>query len=337
MDEGRGLERRQEGLEPGSIEVAGIRRTYWLARAPQRPGYRSSAPLLIVLHGSGMDGRTIARFTGLDRRGPAAGIATVFPDGWKGVWHPARAPDGVPDLDDALFLAQLCAHLEVDGAARSWPVFLAGVSNGAWFAEHLARHALLPVTGLFLVAGTALEFSRRLAPVPLLRTTVVMMMGTADRAVPYSGGPLSRRGLSGILLRRRAARHGEQPGEDLVAGAETVAADWATGNGIRSGPATEELQAAPGDLPVTRKTWSAPACRPVTLYRIEGGGHSWPGGPQLLPARAIGPGDRHLDATGILLDLAEHERGNPQRHRTLRRATTRSEPRAAPPWEAGGA
>jgi polyhydroxybutyrate depolymerase len=306
-------------LEPGSIDVAGVRRTYWLARAPQRPGHRSSAPLLIVLHGSGMDGRAVARFTGLDMRGPAAGLATVFPDGWKGMWHPARAPDGEPDLDDALFLAQLCSQLEVDGAARSWPVYLAGVSNGAWFAEHLARQALLPVTGLFLVAGTALEFSRRIAPVPLLRTTVVMMMGTGDRSVPYGGGPLSRRGLSGVMLRRRAARHGEQPGEDLVAGAETVAADWATANGIRWGPASVELPAPPGDLQVTRKTWSAPACRPVTLYRIEGGGHGWPGGPQFMPARAIGPIARHLDATGILLDLAEHDRGDATGRRTLHR------------------
>jgi len=41
----------------------------------------------------------------------------------------------------------------------------------------------------------------------------------------------------------------------------------------------------------------------VVLYRIEGGGHGWPGGPQFLPARVIGPVPRHLDATGILLDM----------------------------------
>jgi len=54
---------------------------------------------------------------------------------------------------------------------------------------------------------------------------------------------------------------------------------------------------------VTRLTWSAPGCLPVVLYRIEGGGHGWPGGPQFLPARAIGPIPRHLDATGILLEM----------------------------------
>jgi len=51
MDPRDSLERRTSGLEPGSINVAGVRRTYWLARAPQRPGQRASVPLLIALHG----------------------------------------------------------------------------------------------------------------------------------------------------------------------------------------------------------------------------------------------------------------------------------------------
>jgi polyhydroxybutyrate depolymerase len=303
-----------EALEQGSIHVAGVRRGYWLARAPQRQ--RGSAPLLIVLHGSGMNGHTMARWTGLGERGPAAGITTVFPDGWKGVWHIARPPYAEPELDDALFLAELSAHLEAEGAARSWPVFLAGVSNGARFAEHVARHALLPVTGLFLVAGTALEYSRRLAPQPLLRASVVVMMGTADTSEPYAGGRLSRRGLSGLILKRRAARHGELPGENVVAGAAAVAADWAAGNGIEPDPIIEEPPAPPGDLAVTRKTWAAPGCRSVVLYRVNGGGHGWPGRPPFMPARITGPIARHLDATGILIDMALRESGAGDR-RTL--------------------
>ena len=108
----------------------------------------------------------------------------------------------------------------------------------------------------------------------------------------------------------------------MVAGAEVVVADWATGNGIISSgttssgitstgsfarPAIEELPMAPGDLPVTRKTWARPGCHPATLYRIDGGGHGWPGGPQFMPARVIGPIAKHLDATGLLLDMAERE------------------------------
>ena len=100
-------------------------------------------------------------------------------------------------------------------------------------------------------------------------------------------------------------------------GAETVVADWATGNGITvSGltgigaaarPVIEELPAAPGGRPVTRKTWARPGCHPATLYRIDGGGHGWPGGPRLSQAPGTGAGPRQLDATGLLLDMAERE------------------------------
>jgi polyhydroxybutyrate depolymerase len=303
-------------LDRGEIEVAGVRRSYWLARAPRRPG-QAPPPLLIALHGSGMDGRGMAWFTGLAKRGPDAGITTVFPDGWKGGWHPVRPPAREPELDDARFLAELASHLEGLGAARSWPVFLAGISQGARYAEHVARNGLLPVTGLFLVAGTALESSRGKVPVPQLRASMVLVMGTGDPTSPYEGGPLTRRGISGRILKRRAVRHGERPGEDVVAGAEAVVADWATANGIAGNgitaaggigrPLIEELPMAPGDLPVTRKTWTRPGCHPATLYRIEGGGHGWPGGPQFMPARTIGPVTKHLDATGLLLDMAERE------------------------------
>jgi polyhydroxybutyrate depolymerase len=178
------------------------------------------------------------------------------------------------------------------------------------------------VTGLFLVGGTALESSRGKAPVPQLRASMVLVMGTGDPTSPYEGGPLTRRGISGRILKRRAVRHGERPGEDVVAGAEALVADWATANGIAGNgitghgitaagsigrPLIEELPMAPGDLPVTRKTWTRPGCHPATLYRIEGGGHGWPGGPQFMPARAIGPVTKHLDATGLLLDMAERQ------------------------------
>ena len=265
-----------------------------------------------------MDGRAMARFTGLARRGPAAGITVVFPDGWKGGWHPARPPSAEPDLDDTRFLAELAAHLEGAGAARSWPVFLAGVSQGARYAEHVARHGLLPVTGLFLVAGTGLAFSRRQVPVPQLRASVTVVVGSGDPTFPYQGGPLTRRGWYGFVMRRRAARHGELPGEDVVTGAEEVVADWAAANGIVTAAgvtvtgsfarsAIEELPMPAGEPPVTKIGWSRPGCHPATLYRVDGGGHGWPGGPQFMPSRMIGPISKHLDATGLLLDMAARQ------------------------------
>jgi polyhydroxybutyrate depolymerase len=280
------------GLEYATLDVAGVRRGYWLARGG------SGGTLLVVLHGSGTSGKDVATiFTGLATRGPAAGVTVAFPDGWDEVWHIARPPPGEPALDDAAFLVALAGRL------GGTSVFLAGVSNGGGFAEHVARHGLLPLAGLFLVVATFREFSREAEPVPRQRTAVTIMAGTGDRMVNYYGGPLRARGMAGRILRRRAARHGDLPSERRVAAVETVARDWAAGNGIGGEPAVSQLAVAAGDPPVTRLTWSAPGCPPVVLYRIEGGGHGWPGGPQFLPARVVGPIPRHLDATGVLLDM----------------------------------
>jgi len=297
--------RTGSGLERRTLDVAGVWRSYWLARGAGEPRPGGPPPPLMVLHGSGTTGRGVATaFSALAARGPAAGVTVVFPDGWEGVWHIARAPEAEPALDDAAFLVALTRKLQpedADGPPR--PVFLAGISNGGGFAEHVARHGLLPVSGLFLVVATVREFSRQAEPVPRQRTAVTIMAGTGDPRVPYDGGALGANGVIGLVLRQRAARHGDRPAERRAAAAETVARDWAAGNGITGEPWVVPLPEVAGDPPVTRLTWSAPGCLPVVLYRIEGGGHGWPGGPQFLPTRVTGPIPRHLDATGILLDL----------------------------------
>jgi len=284
-------------MEHGVLDVAGVRRTYWLARGPQEPG-----PLLMMLPGSGMSGRNAATFTGLATRGPTAGMSVVFPDSWGGSWHVAGASPAEPALDDAAFLRALV--LAVRPVAGPRPVFLAGISNGAGFAEHVGRQGLLPLAGLFLVAGTFRESSRQAVPVPRQQIPVTIMAGTGDKIVPYDGGPLRAKGLPGLILRRRAARNGDLPSQRRVAAVETVARDWAAANGSSGEPACVRLAGEADDPPVTRLTWSATGHPPVVLDRIEGGGHGWPGGPQYLPARAVGPIPRHLDATGLLLEQA---------------------------------
>jgi poly(3-hydroxybutyrate) depolymerase len=51
-------------LEYRSLDVAGVRRGYWLAR-----GLNAAGPLLMVLHGSGISGKDVATtFSGLATR-----------------------------------------------------------------------------------------------------------------------------------------------------------------------------------------------------------------------------------------------------------------------------
>ena len=105
-----------------------------------------------------------------------------------------------------------------------------------------------------------------------------------------------------LMRRDRAGRGRGGNGRGVAVGAETVAGDWAAAIGAPPAPAKDVLAAGgPGDLAVTRLRWSVPGQPEVVLHRIEGGGHTWPGGPAYLPERVIGPVARSLDATGLIL------------------------------------
>jgi poly(3-hydroxybutyrate) depolymerase len=72
------------------------------------------------------------------------------------------------------------------------------------------------------------------------------MAGTADPMARYEGGPMRAPGAVGWILRRRAARDGDLPAERRVVAVETVARDWAAGNGIGGEPVAEQLPQARG-------------------------------------------------------------------------------------------
>ena len=259
-------------------------------------------PLLIALHGLGMTGRDMDAFTGLATRGPAAGFATVFPDGWGERWDGEQRDPERRGIDDPAFISGLVSHLTTLGAARPGAVVVVGLSNGALFAEFLARHGTLRIALLALVSGTATEQSHRSRPRPQQAAAVVCFAGTDDRVMPYDGGPIGGTGLIGRLTARR--RQGHRSRRPVVVAAETLAQEWAHADGIDGPPSVEQLSALSAKPPVTLLSWQGDEHLSVRLYRIEGGGHGWPGGPQYLPALAVGRVSRELDATGIILGIA---------------------------------
>ena len=272
---------RLPSLPERSIDVGGARRTYTVVLGPHE-----RSPLLLVLHGAGGQGLGMAALSGLAERGPRAGFAVAFPDGWARIWNDHRMAPRIAwreGVDDVAFLSALCARLVKEGVAAAGRTVAVGISNGAFMAEHLARHELLALSGIVLVAGGATDASVRTRPRPPGGVTVLAFHGTADPLVPYEGGEIGRRG------RGRGRRRGR-----MVA-IEQTCGQWARANGCREEPVVDALG---GELPVSRVSWPGGE---VTLYRIEGGGHTWPGGAPYLPERMIGPVARDLDATGILL------------------------------------
>lgn len=91
-------------------------------------------------------------------------------------------------------------------------------------------------------------------------------------------------------------------------------ARWVALNGCDRIPATDLLpDRAPLDgTRVTRQTYSRCSVdTEVALYRIEGGGHTWPGGPQQIAQRIVGRTSRDVDATDVIWSFFSRHQPRP--------------------------
>ena len=111
---------------------------------------------------------------------------------------------------------------------------------------------------------------------------VAILNGTEDPLVPYDGGDIEFRG------KKRGV---------LISTDDTVAL-WRERNGCAAPPSDEQrIDPVDDDTHVDRFAWTDCEHAPVVLYRIEGGGHTWPSGSQYLPRYFIGRLSRDIDGS----------------------------------------
>jgi len=269
-----GMEQRR------TLGVGGSRRSY-LLYLPSSWQRGRSLPLVLVFHGAGARSAGMARHTGFSRVAEREGFAVVYPDGINRRWNDGRGIGGA--RDDVGFVRLLVDSLERELGIDRRRVYATGISNGAMFSHRLACDlpgmlaAIAPVAGAVPV-GLA-ERCGAAAPV-----AVLAFQGTADPFVPYAGG--------GVALRGGA-----------VLSAARSAGFWARVNGCAPAPEVgPPVDSVTDGTRLRRDTY--PGCREnrsVVLYTIEGGGHTWPGGPSA--SRRIGRASREIDATGAIWDF----------------------------------
>jgi len=209
-------------------------------------------------------------YSGFDALADREGFVTATPNGVDAAvrqWRFVGTPDDV-DFATAI-VEELVANACIDEAR----VYAAGISSGAAMSASLACQASDTFVGFGLVAANFYipALCERAAPRP-----IVVFHGTADAVVPYDGGEVA----TGAGLR--------------VMPAEESAAGWATHNACEI-PPTETVV----DTEVVRLEWSG-CDDPVVLYRIVGGGHSWPGA---IAVERLGHTTDQIDATATMWEF----------------------------------
>jgi polyhydroxybutyrate depolymerase len=252
------------------------------------PARKRSAPTLIVLHGATISADLTARWSGFAEAAAKHGFAAVFPEGISKLWNDGRG-DGLSTSDDVEFLRRLNEALVTRAVADPARIYIAGISNGGMMvlrmlceAPELYAGAATVIANMPAKAGADCRLRK---PTP-----VVMLNGTADPLVPYKGGGVGFAGTRGEVWP-----------------AERTAAFIARANGCSSPSARAVSRSRKEAIRVTRLDWRACSSgQPVTLYRIEGGGHQLFGHTNILPM-LFGPGTTQVSAPDIIMDTFARE------------------------------
>jgi polyhydroxybutyrate depolymerase len=263
----------------GELEVDNLRRSYRL-HIPRTYDSRQPTPLVLAFHGRLGTGNKMEKLTNLSALADKQGFIVVYPNGVGRSWNAGHGTGkaeakGVDDVKSTVMLIDsLSQTLNIDHQR----VYATGFSNGATFVHRLACELSEKIAAIAAVAGTiAPKIGRNCSP--QRPVAVLQIHGTADPVVPWEGG------FTG--------------GGGVVESVAVTIAGWVERNACTAKREVADLGGG-----VSRASYSS--CREgtiVILYRVEGGGHTWPGGYQFLPKKIIGQTNRSWDASQAIWDF----------------------------------
>ena len=250
-------------------------------------------PLVIALHGRGGTGESMVLITrkSFNKLADRDGCLVVYPDGIDLNWNDGRMDQEAKDrahrenINDTGFISALIDSMIKDYNADPKKVYVTGISNGAIMSYRLACELSHKITAIAPVDGNIPHlFLYECSPGKPV--SVLAINNVNDPLVPYEGG--------NIYTRVRKLNLGR------VLSVEESIMFWISRNRCSADPeVTEVPDVDPRDgTRVTIKEYlNGSDSTEVILYSIDGGGHTWPGGFQYLPAWLIGKTSRDFDAS----------------------------------------
>ena len=251
---------------------AGIEREYILYVPPTYDVSRP-APLVISMHGAGNWPAFQMHATQWNQVADEHGFLVVYPGGQGAMLKTWRLQGRATPLHmpDVIFISDLIDRLSQSYNIDPGAIYANGLSNGGGMTFVLSctlphRIAAFGVVGAALTVP--MEWCTETRPAPL-----IAFHGTADRITPYNGGKVWIAPTPFPQIPEWTAR-------------------WAMRNECSPTPIDAAVAAD-----VRRREYRGCANdADVVFYTIEGGGHTWPGGPP-MPEWLLGKTTPNIDAS----------------------------------------
>jgi polyhydroxybutyrate depolymerase len=269
-----------------TLPYGGVSRTYRL-HLPRDFSPKTPVPLVVVLHGMFANGPMTEQLTRFSLLADQKGFAVVYPDGRNRLWR-------YWEKEDPAFVMAVVDRLVQEKIADAERVYMCGISNGAYLTSILACDYADRIAAAAGVAGTMPKLASERAapsrPMPFL-----YIHGTADTIVGYDG----KDRFSNMAL--------SLPADDFVRW-------WARKNHCGDTPVVEKLpDRAEDDTTVERHAFRpARGGAEVVLYKVVGGGHTWPGG-GFHPEFLLGKVCKDFNASETMWDFFARHRLTPKK------------------------
>jgi polyhydroxybutyrate depolymerase len=211
----------------------------YLVYVPSSMKGDEALPLVFAFHGGGGRTRLFADFTGFDKLAEKRRFLAVYPQGISGYWNDGRiVPNSASpekEADDVGFVSALVESLEKEYPVDRQRIFAMGMSNGGAFCQRLA----IELSHIFAaVASVTAQVPERLAKSfkPEQPISVLLMNGTSDPFVPYSGGEV----VVNLFPVLNAFR--KPPTRGRVISTDDTIKLWLSHNKITAPPRVEKLR-----------------------------------------------------------------------------------------------
>lgn len=288
---GGGLRRETNKAKEVLVERRIEGRTYFLYRPAS---FKQDGSLVLALHGGGGEAAGMAAIDKGSFRQLAdeKGFIVAYPQGVDKGWNDDRGVDintaHKENIDDVKFLEAVVNDVAKQDSIDMNHVYITGISNGGFMSLRVACDSTL-FSGVAIVTASLPE--KRIAPCKNQRRKVPLLFlnGTEDPLVPYDGGDvkflLSKRGK--ILSTPETVEYFRKQYDcsemSLVRTIDEKIDDETT---------VEIYQAK---CPNTK----------LGLYKILGGGHTWPAGIQYLPESLIGRVSEEIQGSRVIWEFFE--------------------------------
>lgn len=248
---------------------------YWRNYILHLPtGYNptNNYPLVINMHGYGSNANSQMLYSEFNNVADTSNFIVVHPNGLFNAWNAGFLNPYHSGPDDVGFISELIDTLDKKYSVNTSRVYATGMSNGGFMSYRLAcelKHkiaAIAPVTGL--MHDSVKYYCQSQCEVPVLH-----IHGTNDATVNYNG----QNGIYG--------------------GADSTAKYWANRNGCNLTPSITNFPdvVTTDNSTVTKIEYqSCNDSSQVILYRVNGGGHTWPGA---ISVPSLGVTNKDIKAT----------------------------------------